>query len=139
MNFLNKLMAKLSFSNLINNNTGVSSKNFFLIIVTIIGTILLCVVIAAIITDLINNGTVTMSWSDMGLFVGSVSSMFCAVGITKAWSEKYERQPGPDGVLGTDDDVYIKKCSSYEYSENTDNTSEDSENLDKSMNESMDF
>ena len=131
MNFLNKLMAKLSFSNLINNNTGVSSKNFFLIIVTIIGTVLLCVVIAAIITDLINNGTVTMSWSDMGLFVGSVSSMFCAVGITKAWSEKYERQPGQDGVLGTDDDVYIKKCSSYEYSENTDNTSEDSENIDE--------
>lgn len=131
MNFLNKLMAKLSFSNLINNNTGVSSKNFFLIIVTIIGTVLLCVVIAAIITDLINNGTVTMSWSDMGLFVGSVSSMFCAVGITKAWSEKYEKQPGPDGVLGTDDDVYVKKCSSYEYSENTNNTSEDSENIDE--------
>ncbi len=131
MNFLNKLMAKLSFSNLINNNTGVSSKNFFLIIVTIIGTVLLCVVIAAIITDLVNNGTVTMSWSDMGLFVGSVSSMFCAVGITKAWSEKYERQPGPDGILGTNDDVYVKKCSGYEYSENTDNTSEDSENIDE--------
>lgn len=133
MNFLNKLMAKLSFSNLINNNTGVSSKNFFLIIVTIIGTVLLCVVIAAIITDLINNGTVTMSWSDMGLFVGSISSMFCAVGITKAWSEKYERKPGPDGVLGTDDDVYIKKCSGYEYSENTNNTSEDSKNLNEPM------
>lgn len=126
-------MAKLSFSNLINNNTGVSSKNFFLIIVTIIGTVLLCVVIAAIITDLINNGTVTMSWSDMGLFVGSVSSMFCAVGITKAWSEKYERKPGSDGILGTDDDVYIKKCSGYEYSENTNNTSEDSKNLNEPM------
>ena len=133
MNFLNKLMAKLSFSNLINNNTGVSSKNFFLIIVTIIGTVLLCVVIAAIITDLINNGTVTMSWSDMGLFVGSISSMFCAVGITKAWSEKYERKPGPDGILGTDDDVYIKKCSGYEYSENTNNANEDSENLNEPM------
>ena len=133
MNFLNKLMAKLSFSTLINNNTGVSSKNFFLIIVTIIGTVLLCVVIAAIITDLINNGTVTMSWSDMGLFVGSVSSMFCAVGITKAWSEKYERKPGPDGLLGTDDDVYIKKCSGYEYSENNNNTSEDSKNLNEPM------
>ena len=136
MNLLNKLMAKLSFTNLINNNTGVSSKNFFLIIVTIIGTILLCVVIAAIITDLINNGTVTMSWSDMGLFVGSVSSMFCAVGITKAWSEKYERKPGKDGILGTDDDVYVKKCSSYEYSEtNNENTSEESEN----SNEPMEF
>ncbi len=136
MNLLNKLMAKLSFTNLINNNTGVSSKNFFLIIVTIIGTVLLCVVIAAIITDLINNGTVTMSWSDMGLFVGSVSSMFCAVGITKAWSEKYERKPGKDGILGTDDDVYVKKCSSYEYSETpNENISEESEN----SNEPMEF
>ena len=136
MNLLNKLMAKLSFTNLINNNTGVSSKNFFLIVVTIIGTVLLCVVIAAIITDLINNGTVTMSWSDMGLFVGSVSSMFCAVGITKAWSEKYERKPGKDGILGTDDDVYVKKCSSYEYSETTnENINEESEN----SNEPMEF
>lgn len=136
MNLLNRLMAKLSFTNLINNNTGVSSKNFFLIVVTIIGTILLCVVIAAIITDLINNGTVTMSWSDMGLFVGSVSSMFCAVGITKAWSEKYERKPGKDGILGTDDDVYVKKCSSYEYSETTnENINEESEN----SNEPMEF
>lgn len=134
MNFLNKLMAKFSFSNLINNNTGVSSKNFFLIVVTIIGTVLLCVVIAAIITDLINNGTVTMSWSDMGLFVGSVSSMFCAVGITKAWSEKYERNPGPDGILGTDDDVYVKKSSSYEYSKCANNDlNENSENLEQPM------
>ena len=65
----------------------------------------------------------------MGLFVGSVSSMFCAVGITKAWSEKYERKPGKDGILGTNDDVYVKKCSSYEYSETpNENISEESEN-----------
>ena len=46
---------------------------------------------------------VTMSWADMGMFVGSVSTMFCAVGITKAWSEKYERTPGQDGILGNED------------------------------------
>ena len=115
MNLFGKLMAKLNFTNLINNNTGVSSKNFFLIAVTFIGAILLSMVIISIIIDLIHNGTVTMSWADMGMFVGSVSTMFCAAGITKAWSEKYERTPGPEGILGNEDDVYIKKSSGYEY------------------------
>ena len=115
MNLFGKLMAKLNFTNLINNNTGVSSKNFFLIAITLIGAVLLAMVIISIIVDLIRNGTVTMSWADMGMFVGSVSTMFCAAGITKAWSEKYERTPGPDGILGNEDDVYIKKSSGYEY------------------------
>lgn len=115
MNIFGKLMAKLNFTNLINNNTGVSSKNFFLIAITLIGAVLLAMVIISIIVDLIHNGTVTMSWADMGMFVGSVSTMFCAAGITKAWSEKYERTPGPDGILGNEDDVYIKKSSGYEY------------------------
>lgn len=115
MNLFKKFMAKFNFSNLIKNNTGVSSKNFFLIAVTIIGTMLLAMVIVSIIIDLINNGTVTMNWSDMSIFVGSVSTMFCAAGITKAWSEKYERTPGPDGILGNEDDTYIKKCSAFEY------------------------
>lgn len=115
MNLFGKLMAKLNFTNLINNNTGVSSKNFFLIAVTLIGAVLLAMLIISIIVDLIHNGTVTMSWADMGMFVGSVSTMFCAAGITKAWSEKYERTPGPDGILGNEDDVYIKKSSGYEY------------------------
>lgn len=117
MNLFGKLMAKLNFTNLINNNTGVSSKNFFLIAITLIGAVLLAMVIISIIVDLIHNGTVTMSWADMGMFVGSVSTMFCAAGITKAWSEKYERHPGPDGILGNEDDVYIKKSSGYEYTE----------------------
>ena len=56
-----------------------------------------------------------MSWADMGMFVGSVSTMFCTAGITKAWSEKYERTPGPDGILGNEDDLYTKKSSGYGY------------------------
>lgn len=108
-------MTKFNLVNLIRNNTGVSSKNFFLVAVTLIGAVLLAMVIISISVDLIHNGTVTMSWADMGLFVGSVSTMFCTVGITKAWSEKYERTPGPDGILGNEDDVYTKKSSGYEY------------------------
>ena len=115
MNLFGKLMTKLNFTNLINNNTGVSSKNFFLIAITLIGAVLLIMLIISIIVDLIHNGKVTMSWADMGVFVGSVSTMFCTAGITKAWSEKYERTPGPDGILGNEDDVYIKKSSGYEY------------------------
>ena len=115
MNLFGKLMAKLNFTNLINNNTGVSSKNFFLIAITLIGAVLLIMLIISIIVDLIHNGKVTMSWADMGMFVGSVSTMFCTAGITKAWSEKYERTPGPDGILGNEDDLYIKKSSGYEY------------------------
>lgn len=115
MNLFCKLMAKFNLVNLIRNNTGVSSKNFFLVAVTLIGAVLLAMVIISISVDLIHNGTVTMSWADMGLFVGSVSTMFCTVGITKAWSEKYERTSGPDGILGNGDDVYIKKSSGYEY------------------------
>ena len=117
MNLFGKLMAKLNFTNLINNNTGVSSKNFFLIAITLIGAFLLIMLIISIIVDLIHNGKVTMSWTDMGMFVGSVSTMFCTAGITKAWSEKYERTPGPDGILGNEDDVYVKKSSGYEYTE----------------------
>ena len=137
MNLLGKLMAKLNFTNLIKNNTGVSSKNFFLIVVTLLGAVLLSMVIASIVIDLMHNGTVTMSWSEMGMFVGSVSSMFCAVGITKAWSEKYERAPGPDGVLGTEDDVYIKKSSGYEYTKENNQMNDICENGE--MNEEMHY
>ena len=100
---------------LIKNNTGYSSKNFFLVIMTIIAGVLLCMPITALIIDMYNNKTVTMSWSDIGMYIGSVATMVTGVGITKAWSEKYERHPGPDGILGTKDDVYVKKCSAYEY------------------------
>lgn len=137
MNIFGNLMAKLNFTNLINNNTGVSSKNFFLIAVTLIGSVLLTMVIISIAVDLFFNNTVTMSWADMGMFVGSVSTMFCAVGITKAWSEKYERTPGPDGILGTEDDVYVKKSSGYEYTKESTEYIEETNEYMGEMNQEM--
>lgn len=110
---------------LIKNNTGYSSKNFFLVIMTIIAGVLLCMPITALIIDMYNNNTVTMSWSDIGMYIGSVATMVTGVGITKAWSEKYERHPGPDGILGTEDDVYIKKGSAYEYTNEPQHHQED--------------
>lgn len=45
----------------------------------------------------------------MAAYIASVAAIFASGGITKAWSERYERRAGPDGKLGTDDDIYIKK------------------------------
>lgn len=113
---------------LIQNNTGVSIKSFFLLIITTICFILLLLPIAAIIVDLINNHTVTMSWSDIGVYIGAVFSGATGAGLVKAWSEKYERYAGPDGILGTEDDIIVKRnifsnniqndqCYSQEYSQ----------------------
>lgn len=44
----------------------------------------------------------------MAAYITAVAAVFTSVGLTKVWSEKYEhRLPGPDGKLGTDDDVVI--------------------------------
>lgn len=94
---------------LIQNNTGISIKSFFLLIITTICFVLLLLPIAAIIVDLVNNHTVTMSWSDMGVYIGAVFSGATGAGLVKAWSEKYERYAGPDGILGTEDDVIVKR------------------------------
>lgn len=94
---------------LIRNNSGYSIKSFFLLVITGICFILLMLPVAAIIIDLIYNHTVTMSWSEIGIYIGSVFTGTTGAGIIKAWSERYERHPGPDGIIGTEDDVIIKR------------------------------
>lgn len=79
------------FEKLINNNTGVSSKNFFLVIVTIIGCILLLVPAFTLIIEVIFTHTIATSLEGFAAYIASVGTLFGTVGITKAWSEKYER------------------------------------------------
>ena len=50
---------------LIQNNTGVSSKNFFLVAVTIIGFILLLVPAIVLIIEVIANHTISTNLNDM--------------------------------------------------------------------------
>ena len=50
------------FMKLIKSNTGVSSKNFFLVCTTLIGLILLAVLIGGIIVDIIYHQTITISF-----------------------------------------------------------------------------
>lgn len=77
---------------LIKNNTGVSSKNFFLVAVTVIGLILLLVPAILLIVEVIYNHTIATDLNGLAAYIGAVAAVFTSAGITKAWSEKYERK-----------------------------------------------
>ena len=80
------------FNKLINNNTGVSSKNFFLVAVTIIGLILLLVPAVILLVEVFTNHTIATNLNGLAAYIGAVASLFATAGLTKAWSEKYERK-----------------------------------------------
>ena len=82
-NFLKKL---------VQNNTGVSSKNFFLVVVTFIGLILLLIPAIVLLVEVFYNHTIQTNLQEMAAYIGSVASIFATAGITKAWSEKYEKK-----------------------------------------------
>ena len=105
----NALKKESMFSKLLRNNSGYSSKSFFLVAITFIGLLLLLVPVFALVIEAWFNHTIQTNLSDMAAYIASVAAIFASGGITKAWSERYERMPGADGKLGTDDDVYIKK------------------------------
>lgn len=79
-------------SKLISNNTGVSSKNFFLIVVTIIGFLLLLVPVAVLMIEVCYNHTIQTDLDGLSKYIGAVAGVFLSAGITKAWSEKYEKK-----------------------------------------------
>lgn len=81
MNYINKL---------INNNTGVSSKNFFLVTVTLIGLLLLLVPVIVLLIEVIATHTIHTDLNGLAAYIGAVAGVFATAGITKAWSEKYE-------------------------------------------------
>lgn len=80
------------FNKLINNNTGVSSKNFFLVAVTIIGLILLLVPAVILLVEVFTNHTIATNLNGLAAYIGAVASLFATAGLTKAWAEKYERK-----------------------------------------------
>ena len=106
---INKFVEHNVVMKFIRNNTGYSIKNLLVLAMIVFAFILLAMPVAAIISELYNTGTVTMSWSDIGLYIGSVATLPGMAGFAKVWSEKYERTPGSDGILGTDDDIMISK------------------------------
>ena len=91
-NFIMKTVKDNFFMKLIKSNTGVSSKNFFLVCTTLIGLILLSVLIGGMIVDIVFNHTITISMSEAAYFIGAVGSLFAAAGLTKAGSEWSENK-----------------------------------------------
>lgn len=107
-NFIMKAVKDNFFMKLIKSNTGVSSKNFFLVCTTIVGMIMLAVLIGGMIVDIIFQHTITISMSEAAAFIGAVASLFAAAGLTKAgseWSEnKYIYNTHVNHTQRTEDD-----------------------------------
>lgn len=76
---------------LVKNNTGISSKNFFLVAVTIIGCLLLLVPVFALTIEAIFMHTIATDLTGMAAYIGAVSAVLASGGFTKVVSEKYEK------------------------------------------------
>lgn len=90
------------FSKLIRNNTGVSAKNFFLVIVTFIGCLLLLVPVFSLTIEAFFSHTIATDLTGFAAYIGAVGSLFATAGLTKAWSERYEQNN--KRVVDSDDD-----------------------------------
>ena len=106
--YIKKMVKGNFFSKLIQQNSGYSSKSFFLVVVTFIGTLLLAVPIFSLTIEAWYNHTITTDLTAMAAYITAVAAVFTSVGLTKVWSEKYEHKlPGSDGKFGTNDDIII--------------------------------
>lgn len=88
------------FNKLVHNNTGVSSKNFFLVCVTLVGILLLLVPVVIIVWEMAKNGSVSTNINDWAAYIAAVAGVFTSAGITKAWSEMSEKKTDSSGDSG---------------------------------------
>ena len=106
--YIKKMIKGNFFSKLVQQNSGYSSKSFFLVVVTFIGTLLLAVPIFSLTIEAWYNHTINTDLTAMAAYITAVAAVFTSVGLTKVWSEKYEHKlPGSDGKFGTNDDIII--------------------------------
>ena len=106
--YIKKIVKGNFFSKLVQQNSGYSSKSFFLVVVTFIGTLMLAVPIFSLTIEAWYNHTITTDLTAMAAYITAVAAVFTSVGLTKVWSEKYEHKlPGSDGKFGTNDDIII--------------------------------
>lgn len=97
MQSINKYISKLTkilqmnyFKQLVEKDNGISSKSFFLVVVTVVGCILLLVPAIVLIVEVCCNHTIQTDLNGLAAYIGAVAGVFASAGITKAWSEKYE-------------------------------------------------
>lgn len=90
---------------LMKNNSGLSAKSFFLVSVTIIGCLLLLVPAFVLVVEVWFNHTVTTDLSGLAEYIGAVAAIFATAGITKAWSEKFEKKQADGDVPETEEEA----------------------------------
>jgi hypothetical protein len=78
-------------SNLIRNDTGVSSKSAALVVITIISVLLLIIVGVILIVEISYNHTISTDLNGLAAFVGSIAGLLVSVGLPKAMSERFNR------------------------------------------------
>ena len=84
-------MAKFSFfRKLVENNTGVSSKNFFLVCVTIIGCLTILVFDIAILIEVIRTNTINTDLMGVAACFTAIASGFIGAGFAKVRGDKNE-------------------------------------------------
>ena len=93
---INKFTTMNFFNKLIEKDTGVSSKSFFLVIVTLVGAFLLLVPAIILIVEVCYNHTIQTDLNGIAAYIGAVAGVFASAGVTKAWSEHYERGGSKD-------------------------------------------
>ena len=88
MNKMKKLIDY--FIKLIQVNSGHSSKAFFLVSVTLIGSLMLLSVVFILVWEVITYGTIKTDLMGLSAFVGSISTLFVSAGLTKTIGERGE-------------------------------------------------
>ena len=97
------------FVKLVQNNTGVSSKNFFLVVVTIVGVLLLLVPVVVLIVEVCYNHTIVTDLTGLAAYIGSVASLFATAGITKAWSDTHENKNNTKDSINAENNTLKEK------------------------------
>ena len=87
---IKKVTAMGFFKDLINKNTETSSKSFFLVVVTLVGTFLLLVPAIILIVEVCYNHTIQTDLNGLAAYIGAVAGVFVSAGVTKVWGAKYE-------------------------------------------------
>jgi hypothetical protein len=76
---------------LIRSNTGVSSKSFALVAITLMGCVLLLVIGFILVWEEVRDGQIRTDLGGLAELVGSITALLASAGVTKVVGERNER------------------------------------------------
>lgn len=80
---------------LVRNNTGISSKNFFLVVTVMVSVFMLLTLSFVLIIDVAKDGEVTMDMTGMAEVIAAIVGLLTSAGVCKVMGERNEcgREP----------------------------------------------